>query len=96
MKKTVVALLLSTSLLGGCFTISNVTGKGNLWGPAAFGGTRENINIFENYKGCDGGIGVIAFFDLPFSLALDILLLPFTLPYEIIMGGPFDLYEKEK
>ena len=96
MKPGVLALLLSLSLLGGCSTISNVSGKGFLWGPAAFGGTRENVNILENFSGCKGIYKIFACPDLPFSLALDLVLLPFTLPYEIIMGGPFDLYEMEK
>jgi hypothetical protein len=63
-----------------------------------YSGTRENIRAFEPQKpmsAVDPGAGAyefrmppgIAFFDFPCSLALDTVLVPITLPLQLIHGG---------
>src|SRR5579862_3948426 len=76
------------------------TGRDNKY---LYSGTRENIHAFEPRKpapvdeepGADPRPEIyafhtppgIAFFDFPCSLALDTVLVPITLPLELIHGG---------
>jgi len=53
------------------------------------GGTRENVLIFSPERDHVYFIGlqrIIAWFDFPFSLALDVVLSPVTLPLQVING----------
>jgi uncharacterized protein YceK len=73
----------------GCGTISNLAG-GNLFekGPEAFGGIRQNAETMRQGGGHEGLVAVFACMDMPFSLALDVVVLPVTLPIELLRETP--------
>ena len=63
--------------LGGCGTIGNLMEK-----PQIYGGLRYDISEVGRGTGpCNPGILMV--FDVPFSLALDTVVLPFTVIYEV-------------
>ena len=63
--------LLAILLLGGCGTIGNLSND-----PSIYGGTRYDVDEVGNPGPCS--MGIVAVFDLPFSVALDTAVLPFT------------------
>lgn len=76
------SLFIATLLLGGCGTIT----QGQLLrGPAIFGGLRMDIAILADGR-LGAGSKTMAVLDLLFmgSLAFDVILLPFSIPNEII------------
>jgi len=92
MKSYLLAFIVCLVLLSpGCFTCIQASTSG----PAIFGGTRALIHFFNDFQiaawGSDWGwsatILFLAICDIPLSLTLDAVLLPATLPNEIIQGG---------
>jgi uncharacterized protein YceK len=72
-----------------CSTLGTVT-SGDSY---LFSGTRTNIKLIGPYQ--DGApfrdlARCVAIFDFPCSLALDIALVPFTLPMQLIVGDKHD------
>jgi uncharacterized protein YceK len=61
--------------LAGCGTISNLGDR-----PKIFGGVREDARSLTQGGPCWSPMGCL---DMPFSLALDIVVLPFTAIYEL-------------
>ncbi len=74
-------LLLGMLLLGGCGTIGNLSND-----PSIYGGTRYDVNEMGTPGPCS--MGIVAVFDLPFSVVLDTAVLPFTLIYELVKPAP--------
>jgi uncharacterized protein YceK len=83
MKYGMSTLALVTALaLGGCGTIGSLTDH-----PRVMGGVRNDLDELTHEPGpCRPGWLMIV--DLPFSLALDLVFLPFTVIYEIAEPGP--------
>lgn len=82
LRARLLTLLATTLLLSGCGTIT----QGQLLrGPAIFGGVRMDIAILADSR-LGAGSKVMAVFDLVFmgSVAFDVILLPFSIPNEII------------
>lgn len=84
------AILLLT--LTGCSTISD-TFVGGYWeyfhspGPHVLGGTRTDIAVLSSDRtGCKGMLDWIHIIDLPFSLGLDLVFLPFTAIYSVFQS----------
>jgi len=82
------AMLLGAILLclPACSTISTLS-QGRTW---FLSGTRENVSAFAVSQGENPFAGLrqcIAILDFPFSLALDAVLIPVTLPVEIFNSG---------
>jgi uncharacterized protein YceK len=73
--------LLGLLLLGGCGTIGNLAND-----PGIYGGTRYDVDEMGNWGPCSAGI--VAVFDLPFSVVLDTAALPFTLIYTLVKPEP--------
>jgi len=73
--------LIGLLLLGGCGTIGNLAND-----PRIYGGVRYDVGELGNTGPCSSGI--VACFDLPFSVALDTAVLPFTLIYELLRPAP--------
>ena len=107
----VKSAFLSAALLPGCLllclpacsTLTTVS-RGEKY---LAGGTRANIEAFAPSYSDDPWIGLRRFFsvfDFPFSLALDAVLLPVTIPLQLIQGDkpervslpPPDLEEPKK
>jgi uncharacterized protein YceK len=91
MKKAVPVLLLA---LAGCGTISDLAGAPNakLKGPSphVFGGTRIDSCLAAQLA-CpkdDAFLCCLAWIDWPLSAALDVALLPVTVPWALIRGTP--------
>jgi len=83
MRKTATFFLAACLLLSaGCGTIASLTGRDD---PKLMGGMRYDIH-YVDFGGpalgiCGGWLPFVL--DFPFCLALDLLLLPVTLPWEI-------------
>ena len=83
MKRFLCAALLVTTLLG-CGTIGNM-----IEGPMVMGGLRTDIHFLSEEHDLESY--TIAMYDIPFSFALDIGMLPITLLSELfrwITGWP--------
>lgn len=87
MKIAAAALLLLGA--SGCATIEDLSGRGPLEGPAphVFGGVRTSL-AYNAMSGCARFPALIHMPTLPFSAALDTLLLPMTGPWALIRGTP--------
>jgi len=89
-----VIVLVTTLLLGGCSTIGDTfhgsSSKEYLGreGPNVMGGLRLDAAHLSKDSGCRRMEAPIHFLDVPFSLALDLVFLPFTVPYTIFRAGP--------
>jgi uncharacterized protein YceK len=66
--------------LPGCGTIGNLMDR-----PQIYGGVRYDCSEVARGTGpCNPGVLMV--FDVPFSLALDTVVLPFTAVYELVDG----------
>ena len=105
-KSRYYVLSLVLCFLPGCFTLVTQIG-GEVPGPRVFSGTRAHVKAIgsghlpwnETFSYWTPIFSPPAFgwhpLDLPFSLAADILILPYTIPKQLICGG-FKEKEKEK
>ena len=97
--RAAAALLLST--LAGCSTIGDSFNGGNSEpylgqsGPNVMGGVRMDVAHFGD-SGCKAIMMPFYLMDLPFSFALDLAFLPFTLPYNLLRPGPPTLKSLEE
>ncbi|HEX7897244.1 MAG TPA: YceK/YidQ family lipoprotein [Planctomycetota bacterium] len=84
MKRVALALILASA--GGCSTISTWTSQDDH--PWLYSGTRWNVEaLTPGEPEPFGGIRqTFAILDFPWSLALDTLALPITLPAQLIGG----------
>ena len=87
--RTLAALSLAGVLLcgSGCGTIRSFSTSEELW---LYSGTRANIAVWSptrEWTECTGLSGLVALVDLPWSLLVDTVLAPLTLPLEVIVGG---------
>jgi uncharacterized protein YceK len=73
--------LLGVLWLAGCGTIGNLAND-----PRIYGGARYDVDEMGATGPCSSGI--VAVFDLPFSVVLDTAVLPFTLIYELVKPDP--------
>lgn len=83
-----IALSSLLSLATGCRTLIQSVLSGD--GPAAFGGIRflaSEIDCSQMPLEDLIGFGVLALVDGPLCLGLDLLLLPISIPWEVLQGG---------
>ena len=81
----VLGLAMVILLLVGCSTIASLVGMNH--GPRIYSGVREDVRIIDR-----GGIYehkmpffvILAVLDFPLSFALDTLLLPLTIPWDLL------------
>lgn len=91
MKKGLLLLLaLTLQMLPGGASFDNLFGRGRTAGPAIMGGTRQNALMFD-LTGCAAFDSLFALIDCPFSFVMDLLLLPVTIPWDLLTGGPREL-----
>ena len=87
MRFSVVLLILLVSLLG-CATIADTIGHTTSEmgspGPHIYGGTRFNIHQLDTAARMKPQVSIIYVLDFPLSLALDTVLLPFTVVYNLL------------
>ena len=80
-------------LLAGCGTLQDLGGgvyaKALFDGPAPhpLGGVRLDVYMGTS-DDCHLPLGFFSLFDLPFSLAMDLALLPVSIPLALFSGGP--------
>ena len=80
-------------LASGCGTIEDLSGgryaKAMFDGPAPhpLGGVRLDLWMGTS-DDCHLPLGFLSFIDLPFSLVLDLVLLPISIPVALFSGGP--------
>ena len=81
----IVTLLVSVLSAGtGCGTIAGLVKHG----PVLYGGVQEDAALVAS-KDPNPFLDVAAFYDLPFSLVADTLLLPITVTAEIIRAARY-------
>jgi uncharacterized protein YceK len=97
MRKALVATAVCAWLCGGCATTATIFGADDhgsgyddsvLFGP--FSGVRLDGRLLGRalrYGGSYGGPYYLSALDMPFSLALDIVVLPVSIPVAIVRGG---------
>jgi uncharacterized protein YceK len=80
--------LLAASLLvlGGCGTLHDLSGGTSYApGPSVFGGVRRDAFLIHPGPTCGSGLfTAIGILDMPFSAALDVVLLPVTAPISLL------------
>ena len=75
--------------LAGCGTLYDAFAEGEMLsdGPHPFGGLTVDLFVAQQFLGEGLGettLGLLALLDAPFSLALDLLLLPYTIPRALL------------
>ncbi|MCA8921249.1 MAG: YceK/YidQ family lipoprotein [Planctomycetes bacterium] len=88
----VAALALALQLTGCMTCVQTLVGEL----PAALGGTRlwaQDYSADVRWGGLSAGRYVFLCGDLPLSLLADLLLLPVTIPCELLHDGPIELFE---
>jgi uncharacterized protein YceK len=75
-----VALLIGVLLFGGCGTIINLSDE-----PKIYGGLRYDVTqVGMGLRRCEPGCWMIP--DVPFSLVLDTVVLPFTVVHQLFFS----------
>lgn len=84
MKRLLIGLTLLLAPLSGCCTLGQSAQRE---GPAVFGGVRLDAKLLALTGGKEPTMIGLVLLDLPLSLTLDTLLLPFSIPNEIEERG---------
>jgi len=82
-----ITLSFLLSLMTGCKTLIQSVLSGD--GPAVFGGLRFHASEIDFHAPLEDviGVGFLALVDGPLCLGLDLLLLPISIPWEVLQGG---------
>ncbi len=90
------SILVTLMCLQGCSTLFSLYDSIDPIHPATYGGTRRNINLWgrKNRYIATWISNTTTVIDFPFSLALDTLVLPITVPVDLYHGEEY--YEQFK